>query len=411
MGGFFFTFSLQSFGFRLEAYPISIPLFFLLFSGLLVLIYGRIRGLPFLFGFMFVFWAFSINLIRNLPPSSYLFSLGALFLLWIPLTLRLPVSNLKIFMNRWFVYGGVFSFIFLYYDLCIIFLNAPPLTELFPFVMDQSTGFNLPRATAAMLEPSYYAAYLVFLYASSDILSKNKIIKPKYNIIIKIHILIGLILTVSLTGVFLIGIYFLTKILMGLLPRINKMLKGRFSVPLPKKSIVLIIMLGIILLFQLPTTAQIFSHIFSRLYAIPQVILQEDYSAGSSGKRLNATNVALLYLKEGNILDISIGEGYANYEDWLESQFSGIYHTTDVAKTLQNVFAIIIISTGLVGFFLYIGFIILIFYSCKNKPGISFPVLWLAYHFATGHLIIYPLFGYLYLVAAEGIALKPVHEK
>ena len=408
VAAFFFTFSLESFGFKFAGYPISVPLFFLFLSVVMTLLYGKVRGLPFLFGLMFIIWAVYTNIDRHVL-SSYILSVAALLLLGIPLVMRVPIFNPTIFMIKWFLYGGVLSFIFLYYDLCIIYLHFPTLSQLFPFVMPQAIC-PLPRVTASMPEPSFYATYLVFLYACTDFWIQNKGLKSKYIVLLKMHIFIGLVLTLSLSGLLLIGIYFLFKFLGNIVPKVNKMLRGRVLVILPEKSFVAMVVFTIILLFQLLNMNSIFSYIYGRVHSIPTAILNVDYS-GSVGKRVNAINTALLYLRTGGILEITSGEGYANYEDWLEGQFSTSYSSVGIARTIQNIFAVIIISTGLVGFFLYIGFITVIFYSCKDRLGVSFLIIWLAYHFTTGHLIIYPLFGYLYLAATKGIVLKSVHKQ
>jgi hypothetical protein len=181
------------------------------------------------------------------------------------------------------------------------------------------------------------------------------------------------------------------------------MLQGKFTIVLPNKSTVFIIVVIIILLFQTTNVDKIFFHIYSRLSSIPNVIFSEDYTVSSVGKRLNSIETAFLYLETEGLTEDLAGEGYSNYEFWLENKFVDIYSSESIARTLQNIFAIIIISTGIIGLFLYIGFLSAVIYPCKKKIGIPFLVLWLAFHFATGHLIIYPLFGYLYLFAAKGI--------
>ena len=87
--------------------------------------------------------------------------------------------------------------------------------------------------------------------------------------------------------------------------------------------------------------------------------------------------------------NLLIGEGYANYSEWLRQEFG---YLTPILSSfargqINNIFAAIGISTGIIGLLLYLLFVKSIFSRRYIFIPMSFIAVWIVMHFASGMLI------------------------
>jgi hypothetical protein len=280
---------------------------------------------------MFLFWCI-VTVIYNQLSFSWIISFMAFILMIIPITFNYNAIELDGF-KKYVIAGFLLTLPFAIYDIAVTIYDLPPF-GLNSYFFDYSNsgiigGFYRVRATFD--EPSFYAIYLclIFYFINSY--------KFKYNTLLIIINLILIILTLSLTGIFIM--FFLIY---------YKYLRGRIFIKIKPAILLLFIILCMFLIS--PNFYQNIS------YRIKNTILAftSFRAVGSEESRINSFPVLIDYYNssDGNII---FGEGYSNYEKWLQNNYSHLGRSSSFARgTIHNAFGVVGISTGIIGLLIYI---------------------------------------------------------
>jgi hypothetical protein len=129
------------------------------------------------------------------------------------------------------------------------------------------------------------------------------------------------------------------------------------------------------------------------------VIISRDFT-GSVGTRSNAIRALPIYWSDKGLIGFLFGTGYGNYENWLIQNFSHMGSRVAMARgDINNLIAVVWLSTGLFGFAAYAYFFKRIFTLSVHKslylPVLVFVIL---VQFATGSLIAYNYWFLLFIV-------------
>ena len=276
---------------------------------------------------MFVLWCFLGSITRfSFTPS--LLSLVLLLFLIFPITIILNKSNFQD-IDKYVFFGLILIIPFVFYDLGVSFLGFTPLEDRSVFFENTNSNmiFDFYRVKATFDEPSYLAIYLDgLLYYFLNVNSKYR----KNAIII---ILLIIPITFSLTGIFLTIVIFILKYI-----------KSFWK-----------LLLSFVVILSISLTSSFYSEFFSgRMYLVYDSLIGNNIS-GSEGSRINSIIVMLDYLKQSNTLEFFFGEGYGKYDSWLIEKYK-FFNKAMVSYArgqINNTIAIVGISTGVVGLFLY----------------------------------------------------------
>ncbi|MBO6523631.1 MAG: hypothetical protein JJ971_07405 [Balneolaceae bacterium] len=277
---------------------------------------------------LFIFIAFLTSLYR-FGFGPYLLSLGTLFLMAFPITIRFKPSELEN-IDKYIYYGLYVMLPFFFYDIGVTFLNLPPLEQILGlFSSSKSTevlGFY--RVKSSFDEPSYLGIYLVVILYF--FLNTKSYYRKKAFLIIFICIVFTLSLTAYILAFIVISLNNIRSI----------------------KRLILTYSAVAILLFSVPIVGDF---LINRITTTVKSIANSNYS-GSEGSRGNSILVLLKYLDEANSVQFFFGEGYGRYDTWLIKNF-GMYNPAMVSFArghINNAVAVIGISNGLIGLFFYL---------------------------------------------------------
>lgn len=132
---------------------------------------------------------------------------------------------------------------------------------------------------------------------------------------------------------------------------------------------------------------------FDRLQAAIAAI-QLGLVSGSEASRARSATMMFEYWASQDWIRMLVGEGYANYEGWLEQTFPHVgegLESSFARGSVHSVFSAVGISTGIVGLFLYLGLIGTVTLRKTASLPLALMALWIVYHFAMGYLIDYKL--------------------
>ena len=407
---FFFT---EGVGIEVNTgFIISLPVICLLAIDILLFIMvliGRIkiRTKVAIAAYGFLLWSLFTTGFRH-ELSTYLLPILGLIAMWLPIIVKLPISEIsrQIKFSKWFCRGVTLSFIFAYQDLISSLFSLPKTEELIPFVVAQRTGIffglsgsvlSLERINSLMAEPSYYAVYLTLGYICMDFLNKQGLVGKKKAIIFQLHVVSFLILTFSLSGIFIFIFYLLVN-------QIFFWKKHGFRLPIKAitSGLVITIVMAVVL-SQISGFETAVKSVFNRISSFSETVgfLESRNLNTSEGSRIHSVSVALDSL---NSTDGIVGQGLGAGDEWLRENYSHLsYHFA--RGSIFNIYAAVLIAVGLIGLLLYIWFI----YICVNlKSGLIkrlSPVyfyVWLLIGFAMGSLLYYHYWGSFYLISTRG---------
>jgi len=388
---FFLPFALL--GMRLGDYIFSVATFFVLLLNFLILLRGRFLKKPLAFFALFWIWCF-LTAASRYPLSSYGFSLLALGAMLLPLCARIPESVDGGSVMRALVNGAIASFVLAGYEIGVNF-GLPPLTEITSIglwgtsVPQESVYFGIYRVKSGETEPAHYAHYLVLVYAIID-LADRRGYEVQHPHLMKGTLVFFLLATISLSGLVLFITYQTSVFVWEWRERIlQRITSVWFWVGSP-----------FIFVFAVVVWQQVGGDIskyaiftFGRLEEAITAI-QLGLVSGSEASRARSATIVFEYWASHDWLQTFAGEGYANYENWLEQTFA---HTGNelgssfARGSMQNVFSVVGISTGMIGMSLYLGFIGSVTLRKRASVPLGLVTLWLVYHFATGYLVTYRL--------------------
>jgi O-antigen ligase len=383
---FFLTFPLLNVGLAIGGYPLPIPTCCLLVYECAILGQGCIRVRPTILfsAAAFAVWALAVTAFRY-PLASFAPSLMMLMVLWVPFWLiRRDLDGLQN-SSSWFVWGLIMCFVIAFYQLLTNLLPLSPLETIVPTIVAQRTApvGRFSRLNALMVEPSFLAIYLAFAYMVLDRLWQGS---PKARLLLKGGVLFFMAFTFSLSGIGVWLAYMGFKYLSLL--RYRRWLK-RILVTV---AVVALLGLGFFAFMGWDTPARYVQYLQARLEKSLKVITTGDLTDNSSeGQRAGAISLAIYYVQHENPL---WGEGYATSDDWISRHFvtTGYVH---------NIYSYLLISVGFVGLVLYVGFLVSLRLPLLGRDDPyheAFFFAWLVTAMATGHLIFYYYWGYLYLL-------------
>ena len=325
---------------------------------------------------IFLFWCF-VTAVYNQLNIKWLISFIPLFLMIIPISFTYSKFDFNGF-QKYFLCGFLLTIPFAFYDLATSYFGFIPFgstSALFDYSAGGVLG-NFLRVRSTFSEPSFYAIYLCLVfYVQSDF-------DIKYKKILVTTIIILLLLTLSLTGVFIMAFLVYYKYFRGTIIR-------KF------KTIITVILVTIISYIIFPST---FDQLINRI-SNTYFSFNSSNITGSEESRINTFPVLINYFtsSDGNILT---GEGYSNYEGWLINNYSYAGLLSSFARgQIHNAFAVIGISTGLMGLIIYLSIFLIM--GSKNILPWDAIIFHLLIQLSYTLMIGYFLWGILLVIIAN----------
>lgn len=355
--------------------------------------------------FLFIIWSVIVTVTRY-DISSFVLSISGLILMWIPFVIKIPLSDKITYLtlSKLYFRGLIFSFIGAYQDIFSALFSLPKTEEIIPFAATQSIGdlsgslnIGIDRINSLMTEPSEYAAFLVFGYICLDYLESQKSVSAKTALIVRIHIIIFLLFTFSISGLILFASYWIISILLQFFR------KNGVKSLLRNIATWLAIGITIFIITKLIPDLEVASIAF-----IQRIEFLSNTSSNlnrSEGSRINSINLALDSLRDNYGF---IGQGYGkNTSNWILENYGGksIHYARG---DIFNTYAAVTIAVGIPGllFFIVTIYHASINYENNNVYRIELLLIWLMLGFFLGSLLWYSYWGILYLVAVQGIPDK-----
>jgi hypothetical protein len=375
-------------GFTIGEYVFSAALFALIFIDILLILNGEFNAYSLAALFVFLFWCIIISVSR-LEVDTYLFSFLALGTMFVPLVAIVPYSVRPKKIIRSLEYGLIVSFVLAAYEMGVN-VGLTPLTEIFSGIglwgtneIQESVYFGVYRVKSGQTEPSHYAHYLVFSYAIVDQVDQKDIhvIKPY---IIKCIIFTFLIATVSLSGLIMFVSYLGANVVLNWRKIIIKKL---FTFKLWLGIPFLLLAGALVAGYYGQMITEYISWTFGRLNDAVAAV-QYGLVQGSEASRARSAVIHLEYWASKNWWGAMIGEGYGNQSEWLISEFGHLKGTSFAEGKMHNNFAYIGVTTGIVGFVLYLKTIYTLVLKNKKIPT-EIVVVWIVAHFAMGFITSY----------------------
>lgn len=361
----------------------------------------QVRAKPLLFASIFFIWSVVVTATRY-DISTYIFTMLGLIVMWIPLLVKVSISESDklLVLSKWYCRGLSLSFIFAYQDVISSLFSLPRTEEFIPFAVAQRTSFvdaslniGIERVNSLMTEPSEYAAFLVFGYICLDYLNKQNSINKSKIFILKLHTIFFLFFTFSLSGFFLFFSYLILNLFLD---------SSKITMKLLTKNIVfclMIVFLFFVLINIIPDLNIAATLFFERVNSA--IGIDTHNLNTSEGARFNSINVAFDSLFSNNGF---IGQGFGNnIARWLIENYSNL--STEYARgDIFNIYAAVIIGVGIPGLLAFIGTIYQSFITNKinDKFQVKYFLIWILFGWTLGSLLYYTYWGAFYLVAIQG---------
>lgn len=338
-------------------------------------------------------FVFALTSIGRHQWPSYLFSLAGLSIVIAPLTCQVRNWRQQGSLLRGFVIGLLITILIVWaYVLAQIF-NLSLVTTVIDAVFSRGRHgefLGIIRPRAAFAEPAHLAMYLSFSYVVLDILDKNEArIRMLKTVTLATILIVG-----SLTGIMLMIVYIPVRWLTNkLFSRANLNYKQVLY------DIFFLCFLLMLFIFYFETLVHYALPYLNRAEDMYSVIISRDFT-GSVGTRSNAIRALPIYWSDKGLIGFLFGTGYGNYENWLIQNFSHMGSRVAMARgDINNLIAVVWLSTGLFGFAAYAYFFKRIFTLSVHKslylPVLVFVIL---VQFATGSLIAYNYWFLLFIV-------------
>lgn len=331
------------------------------------------------------------NIGRN-PAGSYLPSLVALFAVISPLLLGNVERSVSRAMIRGFLVGLVITLAISFIELVGALLRIDDILILLDTIFpDGRRGNPAPylRPKAGLFEPSHLAVYLAFAFVIVDIAFQ----KSKLSNVFKVLIGISILYVGSLSGFLIITFYIAAQ-------WSTEIFKNKRNAFL--SFMTLIVSFAAVLIYWDDIVSSTY---FERIGIVGEVFSRGDL-VGSEGSRINAFRPVFDYWSENDWKDLFLGTGYGNYSDWLVYRYGGLGVFSSAGRgDIDNIFAAVMLSTGLLGIISYLAFLFVRFYSISQDRLIAIGLFVVAVHFSYGHMISY-LVWYLFLALANALSLR-----
>jgi len=380
-----FSITFYDIGFSLDGIKINIPILLILFLDSILLIRGKFNTKDLLFIAFFLLLCF-VSAFFRYPFLYYFPSLAFTICLIFPLGVSWNNINIeKEKLLNYLILGALLSIFFIPIELYFRYMHLFGFkgNELWLNINGHSICYY--RASSTMLEPSHYTIVLSFIYIIIDI-AREKSYSVKHTLLFKYCFFVALILSVSLSGIVLIGLYFMLK----LLNFIIKCYINRLKIIINKRILIKILS-GILLLLVFNGLSNNFigkvgSKVRERVLLTSGVI-EKQKSEGSSGVRASFLWVSKIYVTQSPIFNILFGEGFSNYQKWLLDNAKQIGYDSGEAYNLFLVVLLSIGSIGLISFVLMVISISHVNFLVFNE--IVFLIILFVSFFTHGYLVMY----------------------
>ncbi|UCU92215.1 hypothetical protein [Hydrogenophaga taeniospiralis] len=318
------------------------------------------------------------------PSDTYLASIAALFSATLPLT----ITNISNSSHRSLIAGFTTGFMatatLMWLD--IFFQNFNLSTAhgaLALFTGRDSASFSSHnwfiayfRPQAFFSEPSHLAIYLAFAYVIFDMGNQ------KSGGILKSITLSSILALGSIVGYILLATY-VTFIFFSSTNKINSRRTSWLS----------FVIAAFLIIFFTSLPQDSFNNLLNQIEQRFLVLthgVSIDSIESSEGSRILAFAALPTFWIDQGISGFLFGTGYGNYQEWLIGNYYNFSTFASFARGhVDNIFVVVMLSTGFIGFMFYIIFIYFIIRTIPAPARLPVTIFFTAFHFATGFLIQY----------------------
>ena len=363
---------------------INIPFVTICILNVILFIGGKFKSRDIALILIFLFWII-LTVVFRYSPSTYVFSYIITSLLLIPLGISgswLKINKEKLL--EYLVLGCLISMIFVPFELFLSYTHLFNYDGFEMLVNYKGSTISLYRIASTMQEPSHYLILLSLIFIIVDI-SYEKGYEIKYRTIFNYGFLFVLILSASLSGMITVALYFLIKITKSLARCFIKGFRPKIKTKSISKLIIFFLLFFTINLLSHNIFVKIGSKLIERVNITTNAIKNES-SEGSSGLRTSFIWVSKYYLESNSALKTLWGEGFSNYSEWLTKNSEKIGYDTGLA---YNTFLIVLISCGIIGFFIFLLMIITLVKVNSFFAYILFLGPFIISLFTHGYLVMY----------------------
>jgi hypothetical protein len=401
--GFAVTFPLETVGILVEGYPVTLPMVLVAILALAVLITGGLgaplRRARLVSGLAFLWWGL-VTLMDGavLKDAASLVLCGTLML---PLMAGPWLREAAAYAGRWFVRGALGTVLISAYQIGGYLLNLPGIRDFLPLgslIREEVIG-RFPRASATFFEPAYYAIYLVFAIGCLDLVAQGYYSRWRYTAY-RLCLLGALIATLSLAGAVLALVYHATRAV----PVLGRVM-SRGRIRLVRASLVFataaVVWLGLLLSGGVVADSR--KYVSFKLSQIIEQYQGRGSLQTSVGVRLGVTGVVGGFWKFYGPRAVAMGTGFNRIEEGLVNCYGWAEGSPLARGTVPNVYAAVVLGTGLTGLIFYAVWLLSlapdrVADGKADWKARAYFLTWLVAHAATGQLIVYPLYGYAYLM-------------
>jgi len=310
-------------------------------------------------------------------------------LLPIAASVRHCIDSQKILQSL--IYGLLASFLIAAWDIGVN-VGLPPITDTVPLGLwgtekiQESVYFGVYRVKAAQTEPSHYAHYLAFMYAIVDQADRRGLHVPRATLL-KVSIVFFLLMTISLSGLIMFMGYLGAVFVLEWRERIlRKIVSPYFWLGIP----VGVVAVASVLQQPGQNILEYPLWLWERMDKAIDAI-QLGLVVGSEASRAGSITVVFEYWAQQDWFRTLVGEGYANHEYWLLQEYGHLssLNVSFARGDIHNNFAMVGISTGAVGFAIYLTMILTIFLKSRSTIPVAIFYVWIIGHFAMGYFAFY----------------------
>lgn len=380
---FFITFYYP--GISIGGIVLNIPIVLLVCIDIYLILKGKLSKVDFIFVGLFFLFALFTSIFRH-PLESFILSLTFTGMLFIPFIFKLEHFGLN--RNKllsYLILGSIVSMMFIPFELYGRYMHLFGFSGNELWISISGRSFCYYRASSTMLEPSHYDVVLTFIFIITDI-ARRRGLQIKNLILFRIGYIFSMLLGVSLSGILLLFIYILYRLIILLYSSLH----GTFSVKVNLRKIIYLLVTIFILIIGNYTSGNFAGKVYLKIrerVQLTQVAVKTHNATGSSGVRSSFIWTSKYFLATNNWKEILVGEGYSNYRPWL------LHHAKEVgyrAEEVYNLYLILLLSIGLIGLFLFVLMIVTIGHlNIFNMDDFIFIFLIFISFFTHGYLVMY----------------------
>jgi hypothetical protein len=335
------------------------------------------------------------------PISSYALSLGALSLAILPLTARRPDASHSESLLMGVKLGLALTLALQFALILVQFLPGRlPLEDFLPENMTRSHGdfLGYNRPAAGFNEPSHLAIYLSACFALQDLLPGPATHRPW----VKALLALAVVLTGSLSGLAILVAYVATRAAASVL-HARRGRRGPRRTGAWLAGIAMAVLMALVLQDSL---AEALNAYFERILRAQEDIALDNLMS-SEGSRLFAFLALLDFWETSGITGLLLGTGYGNYREFLAQMYGNLSEVTSFGRgDIDNMLVAVLLSTGLVGGAVYLGFTLRQFAGTGVRVMLPVAALLLAINFSYGFLIAPLYWNLMFVLAVAAVAAK-----